>query len=731
MKKNEILSYVMLALWAVLPLSCIQDEEFNSQEVSAGNGLKIGLETSGILTKVSEDGLDVLNENTVQSAVLLIFNAEGNRTQGGYIPLDLSDGITEVLVASGNWKNDSKLFDKGSRSSYDLYVVANAHGTSAFQNVTTVSALQAAVDEDTDIWKMEKANIGSTQYTGKKFAMTGMSEGFVPANVDDDYTLPIDMQRLAAKVEVQISFDESFKAKYTPTGFYSSLRNYATKGLWLADGETSFNDWGLAGNGADEPMAAAYAHDFTACTATLILYSYPNNWSNDVLSETFVLLNMPGTYKNEENPGDPDNGGKESNYYKIPIRLGGADAHKINRNTIYKVKVTIDRLGQLKPDIPVELTPEYEVYPWEEVYIDVGSDDVEYLELREEEIIMKDITTSSEQYFTSSSPIESVTIDKVYYYDKYGNRQTILSNQYNQYGISASAEGGLSGSVTVNSDVPTNNGIRYIKVIVMNKQGDSKSFTVKQYPLEYIVTVPGWYSYRDDFGSTYETLNGNNRKMWNDLFASKVYTNGSIYEYAWYNYSWYSGWNTGSRPSDVQLGSQQTTNPNNNMYFVRITKTSDQYVLSVPAMDVNGYTESSSENNQLVAPAFMIASQLGTVTIQSFDNAKTHCNQYAEKSLDGEVYDDWRLPTEAELLIIDKYQGNDNSVIDRVLAGDYYWAASGRVLSTNEEEDWRGNVIWNMGEIIEAPSRSYYGKQHYIRCVRTVKSTEPIVEDKE
>lgn len=716
MKKNEILSYVMLALWAVLPLSCIQDEEFNSQEVSAGNGLKIGLETSGILTKVSEDGLDVLNENTVKSAVLLIFNAEGNRTQGGYIPLDLSDGITEVLVASGDWKNDSELFDKGSNSSYDLYVVANAHGTSAFPNVITVSALQAAVDEDTDIWKMEKANIGGTQYTGKKFAMTGMSEGFVPATVDDDYTLPIDMQRLAAKVEVQISFDESFKAKYKPTGFYSSLRNYATKGLWLADGETSFNDWGLAGNGADEPMAAAYAHDFTACTATLILYSYPNNWSNDVLSETFVLLNMPGTYKNEENPGDPDNGGKESNYYKIPIRLGGADAHKINRNTIYKVKVTIDRLGQLKPDIPVELTPEYEVYPWEEVYIDVGSDDVEYLELREEEIIMKDITTSSEQYFTSSSPIESVTIDEVYYYDKYGNRQTILSNQYNQYGISASAEGGLSGSVTVNSDVPTNNGIRYIKVIVMNKQGDSKSFTVKQYPLEYIVTVPGWYSYRDDFGSTYETLNGNNRKMWNDLFASKVYTNGSIYEYAWYNYTdygWFGGWETNSRPSTVQLGSRQSSNPNNNMYFVRITKTSDEYVLSVPAMDSGGYTDNSPENNLLVAPAFMIASQLGTVTNTDFDTAKEHCKQYAEKSIDREVYDDWRLPTEAELKIIDKYQGVSGSVIDIVLGGKYYWAASGNRVEADNGSNY--------------PSRN----TAFIRCIRTVKPTEPIVEDKE
>lgn len=705
MKKKEILSYVMLALWTVLPLSCIQDEEFRCQEVSAGNGLKIGLETSGILTKVSEDGLDVLNENTVQSAVLLIFNAEGNRTQGGYIPLDLSDGITEVLVASGDWKNDSELFDQGSNSSYDLYVVANAHGTSAFQNVITVSALQAAIDEDTDIWKMEKANIGGTQYTGKKFAMTGMSAGFVPANVvDDDYTLSIDMQRLAAKVEVQISFDESFKAKYKPTGFYSSLRNYATKGLWLADGETSFNDWGLAGNGADEPMAAAYAHDFSACTATLILYSYPNNWSNDVLSETFVLLNMPGTYNNEENPGDPDNGPKTSNYYKIPIRLGGADAHKINRNTIYKVKVTIDRLGQLKPDIPVELTPEYEVYPWEEVYIDVGSDEVKYLELRKEEIVMKNIESSSEQYFTSSTPIQSVSIAEVYYYDKYGVKQIIPNSQYSSYGISAVATG-LSGSVTVNSNVPTNNGIRYIKVTVTNAQ-DSKTFTVKQYPLEYIVTVPGWYSYRDDFGSTYE--NKGTRVTSQGIFSSKVYA----YKNGWFGGSWgiyqYS-WSYSSNEPSLGSGDGQD---NNNMYFVRITKTSDEYVLSVPAMDADGYTDVSPENNLLVAPAFMIASQLGTVSSTTFSNAKEHCKQYAEKSLAGEVYDDWRLATEAELAIIDKYQNMDGSVIDEVLGGAYYWAASGKAYKTQSGSGG-------------SSSRAY------IRCIRTVKPTEPIVEDKE
>lgn len=148
------------------------------------------------------------------------------------------------------------------------------------------------------------------------------------------------------------------------------------------------------------------------------------------------------------------------------------------------------------------------------------------------------------------------------------------------------------------------------------------------------------------------------------------------------------------------------------MYFVRITKTSDKYVLSVPAVDEYGYTDDSPENNQLVAPAFMIASQLGTVYPQSFPSAKEHCKQYAEKSIAGEVYEDWRLPTEAELEIIDRYQNTNGSVIDEVLARRYYWAASGTAYVTmNGDQGSASNA--------------------YIRCIRTVKANEPIVEDKE
>ena len=719
MKKHGLV-YSMVVLLAWLLPACTADDDL-APAVKPAEGLTISLETPGVLSRVTEAGNDTLNENTISQAQLLIFNSDGTRTPDGYRSFEFTDGKTEAVIATGDWKNNTQLFDEGAGATYDIYVVANAHeGSTSLQNVETLDGLLSAVDEDADIWKLEGANIGTgtVDYTDKRFAMSGVSSGFVPNAEEDECTIPVTMERLAAKVEVNITFSDEFKAKFTPTGFYSSLRNYAKRSLLRADKEESFTDRGIAGNGANDPMVAAPEKDFDKRTAKLVLYTYPTDWGGDVLQETFVLLNMPGSYTEQEG-AQPEY--KGSNYYKIPVRLGDATAHQLNRNTIYRVNVTIDRMGQPQLDVPVELTPKYEVIPWTTVTIDVDNGDLNYLEVVKDEIIMKNIKKSEEQYFTSSSPV-TASIEEVYYYDKYGTKQTISRNSYGRYGISVEPAAGNFGNVTINSDVPTNNGIRYIKVKVTNGQGLSKEFTVKQYPLEYIVTVPGWYSYRTDFGSTYEEKG--NRKVSNDYFSSKVYYEGDgrndegIYTYTWSRY------NTSNKPS---LGTRQDGNDNNNMYFVRITKTSDKYVLSVPAMDKDGYTESSPENNKLVAPAFMIASQLGTVYPQRFNDAKEHCKQYAEKSLDGQVYEDWRLPTEAELLIIDYYQGDDNSVIDRVLAGDKYWAASGDVMATNEEEDWRGNVTWENGEIKEAD----YNEKHYIRCIRTVQANEPIVEDKE
>lgn len=705
MKKHGLV-YSMVVLLAWLLPACTADDDL-APAVKPAEGLTISLETPGVLSRVTEAGNDALNENTISQAQLLIFNSEGKRTPDGYRSFEFTDGKAEAVIATGNWKNNTQLFDKGADATYDIYVVANAHGGStSLQSVTTLDGLLSAVDEDADIWKLKGANIGTgtVDYTNKRFAMSGVSSGFVPETKEDEYTIPVTMERLAAKVEVNITFsDDGFKAKFTPTGFYSSLRNYATRSLLRADKEESFTDRGIAGNGANDPMVAAPEKDFEKRTAKLVLYTYPTDWGGDVLQETFVLLNMPGNYTEQEGAQSEYKG---SNYYKIPVRLGDATAHQLNRNTIYRVNVTIDRMGQPQLDVPVELKPTYEVIPWTTVTIDVDGGNLNYLEVVKDEIIMKNIEKSEEQYFTSSSSV-TASIEEVYYYDKYGTKQTISRSSYGRYGISVEPAPGNFGNVTINSDIPANNGIRYIKVTVTNGQGLSKEFTVKQYPLEYIVTVPGWYSYRTDFRSTYEEKGTG--KVSDNYFSSKVYYEGDrwndegIYTYTWPRY------NTSNNPS---LGTYSGSQSNNNMYFVRITKTSDKYVLSVPAMDEDGYTENSPENNQLVAPAFMIASQLGTVYPQSFASAKEHCKQYAEKSIAGEVYDDWRLPTEAELEIIDKYQNTAGSVIDEVLARRYYWAASGTAYVTmNGDQGSASNA--------------------YIRCIRTVQANEPIVEDKE
>ena len=726
MKKHGLV-YSMVVLLAWLLPACTADDDL-APAVKPAEGLTISLETPGVLSRAPEAGNDALNENTISQAQLLIFNSDGTRPPDGYRSFEFTDGKTEAVIATGNWKNNTQLFNEGADATYDIYVVANAHeGSTSLQKVKTLDGLLSAVDEDADIWKLEGANIGTgtVGYTDKRFAMSGVSSGFVPNAEEDECTIPVTMERLAAKVEVNITFSGGFKAKFTPTGFYSSLRNYATRSLLRADKEESFTDRGIAGNGANDPMVAAPEKDFDKRTAKLVLYTYPTDWGGDVLQETFVLLNMPGNYTEQEG-AQPEY--KGSNYYKIPVRLGDATAHQLNRNTIYRVNVTIDRMGQPQLDVPVELTPKYEVIPWTTVTIDVDNGDLNYLEVVKDEIIMKNIKKSEEQYFTSSSPV-TASIEEVYYYDKYGTKQTISRNSYGRYGISVEPAAGNFGNVTINSDVPTNNGIRYIKVKVTNGQGLSKEFTVKQYPLEYIVTVPGYYSYRTDNICGEEVVNWDAGPFDKDLdqpvtsansFDSKVYIEDENKIYTYYyrrDREWVStgGWNGYYKYSDwyVTTGSSQTGKHNNKMYFVRITKTSNEYVLSVPAVDADGYTESSSKNNQLVAPAFMIASQLGTVTNQYFSSAKEHCKQYAEKSLAGEVYEDWRLPTEAELKIIEKYQGVDGSVIDIVLGGKYYWAASGKRVFISSGDNYPDN------------------NKAFIRCIRTVQANEPIVEDKE
>ena len=64
--------------------------------------------------------------------------------------------------------------------------------------------------------------------------------------------------------------------------------------------------------------------------------------------------------------------------------------------------------------------------------------------------------------------------------------------------VSASTESG-EGVIEISSPVPTNLAVRYIVVKVTNEEGKEEELTFEQYPLEYVTSQLGYFSYRTDF----------------------------------------------------------------------------------------------------------------------------------------------------------------------------------------------------------------------------------------
>ena len=183
--------------------------------------------------------------------------------------------------------------------------------------------------------------------------------------------------------------------------------------------------------------------------------------------------------------------------------------------------------------------------------------------------------------------------------------------------------------------------------------------------------------------------------------VSKVRGNKSSNEKYVINYYYYtSSGNKNNRKWTKKTTSCETHNVRN--YHVRMMASSGDYTLARPALDEYGYTAGDVENSKLVSPSFVIASRLGAVlstysNLSSMSNEKKliafadHCKNYVEVddvNDDGKdpvvVYDNWRLPTKAELQIIMQIQGTDGQnadAIDFLLNGGYYMSASGPVFN--------------------------------------------------
>lgn len=256
--------------------------------------------------------------------------------------------------------------------------------------------------------------------------------------------------------------------------------------------------------------------------------------------------------------------------------------------------------------------------------------------------------------------------------------------------------------------VPENEGKKYQINVTEQKGGD------------YIKKDDEYIQVQEGTGDYTIEKKSNKNGTYIDVYGKTTDTNESNYIY----YAYYK-----DLPLSYYLEDNGTAS-NNQMYHVVITSTSGDYQLGRPIMKKDTDNKdivdpNNLDNDKLVSPSFMLASQLGNSSTISWEDAKNQCKNYVEVGINGEVYDDWRLPTAAEINIIIKYQTdtNVNTKDDRAVM-DYVLNYEGQ----SNPDYWvsRSNYFMHIPASGEGTLQGGSSDaEHRVRCVRDFHVGEP------
>ena len=612
---------------------------------------------------------------------------------------------------------------------YDVYIIAN---TTISENqmaaVASVSDLSQLVQEDRNI-HLTGLNIENVP---EFFLMDASLDVILNSagKETENIVLDVKLTRAAAKVVVELfegSADVQFQAPDNAHVYHIRNLPYSTSVLsgtytpetrsTESESSNGYVAWNADNTGGPQISITGY------------VYSYDYS-ALDMDRHASLVVNIPLKI---------NDGGTEkdypTNYYKIPL----TNQLKFERNRMYRIRANVNAPGAQTSFDPMELTGlQYDVIDWNddgpEITVGAAQSKPSYLHLTQTHVNMYNVNTEENAIeFATSSYITSITLVEAYY--KNSTDQVVYLNSssasddrtaYSQIKAEYPADA-LNGSITIFSPFVADatagiadshkNTTRYLTFEVTNADGLKETFTVAQYPTLYITNEHGLYSYREDFqtnGYLSVSWNGSSWRYYSSsrdggFFAAKVAVkSGSGYSIR-YASRWIDG-GTALEESSSSLG--MFNNPR--MYHIHVTATSADYIVAKPRLDDNQYTEMTADNSRLVSPSFLIASQLGATETSGgssgvdIEKAKRHCKEYVEVS-GGNIYKDWRLPTKAEIDIIDIHQHSSPAMAE-VLNGSHYYCAynpeyeeytdpSNRYY--NERRDWIYTVrdIGNSGSV--------------------------------
>ena len=690
--KNTTLALMALTMGLSL-VSCAEDSELIYQGAQQLSVKPLILDNKVSRATTASDAN--LNEDKLYNFNIKMFGEYNECKVDKTFTGGLKSG-EEKVIAQNNWKVDNDLQEG---NTYSVKSVANATGSGDVQT-------------DEDIWKPYDA----TSNNNKMFLMS--SEQNYPVTKEPTQTIPVNLARAAAKIALTIHVDVE---GYTAGQAKWQLKNYNAKTtIFGSNTETELKDGEMV-------EAQGGIGEYTVTT-----YSYATQWNDDTKAPA-IYLQVPLTA----------DGKTEMNYYKIPVRdpkATGEDAKKLNRNTIYTIDAKINNKGG-SSEIGYITAGKvvYDVLPWS----DGGTTDIDantsYLMVTPKVVYMKNVDTDMSVTYKSSSPVTIVS-KKVYYIDNEGNtevysegyKETIIKKEkvwvsgilgfggHYEYRVKEEIpfypyptkmklqnekDGvNLGGKIAINSPIPQNRFSKYIVLTLENAEGKQATVKYKQSPLIETQNFFGDYSSRSKDGWAYRTAAGQN------VYNSYTYDYKGGYQAKYYENSYIRSFYDDTSFDNLK---------NNRMYIIQVSSTKDsKYNIAHPNIDKStGYT-----NDEVVSPAFMIASQLGAVRSANFNQsrAKTHCETYREvKKENGKQvkYDGWRLPTKTEIQFIVDFQqesyknnkGKTKQPIKPVLEGANYYTLNNETVATGVES----------------------GNEVFVRCVRDLTPAEVDELDKQ
>ena len=690
--KNTTLALMALTMGLSL-VSCAEDSELIYQGAQQLSVKPLILDNKVSRATTASDAN--LNEDKLYNFNIKMFGEYNECKVDKTFTGGLKSG-EEKVIAQNNWKVDNDLQEG---NTYSVKSVANATGSGDVQT-------------DEDIWKPYDA----TGNSNKMFLMSSIQDYQVTK--EPTQTIPVNLARAAAKIALTIHVDVE---GYTAGQAKWQLKNYNAKTtIFGSNTESELKDGEMV-------ETQGGSGEYTVTT-----YSYATQWNDDTKAPA-IYLQVPLTA----------DGKTEMNYYKIPVRdpkATGEDAKKLNRNTIYTIDAKINNKGG-SSEIGYITTGKvvYDVLPWS----DGGTTDIDantsYLMVTPKVVYMKNVDTDMSVTYKSSSPVTIVS-KKVYYIDNEGNtevysegyKETIIKKEkvwvsgflgfggHYEYRVKEEIpfypyptkmelqnekDGvNLGGKIAINSPIPQNRFSKYIVLTLENAEGKQATVKYKQSPLIETQNFFGDYSSRSKDGWAYRTAAGQN------VNNSYTYDYNGGYQAKYYENSYIRSFYDDTSFDNLK---------NNRMYIIQVSSTKDsKYNIAHPNIDKStGYT-----NDEVVSPAFMIASQLGAVRSANFNQsrAKTHCETYREvKKENGKqvIYDGWRLPTKTEIQFIVDFQqesyknnkGKTKQPIKPVLEGANYYTLNNETVATGVES----------------------GNEVFVRCVRDLTPAEVDELDKQ